>query len=655
MKHTIIAFFALAICCAMAFQASAQDKVQVIPGNSFMTGGLRYEVNPDGYTVKVKYTDYVGNSNYAQLSGEVSIPEWVSYRGFSYMVTSINNRTFYKNTRITRVHIPNTVTSIGSEAFAGCTALTEVTIPNSVTELGDLAFDKCSSLLKVVIGSSVATIDDYAFYNCTALREIHSLNEQPPAIGFFGCFQNVPETVFIYVPYESIEKYKRTDKWNVFLNYYETPSIAEHRFIDNEIRYVVNDDCASVSVSYMSNDYDNYESMPSTLRIPEWIVKYNYTFPVTEIGESAFINCDRLRVLYIPRTVHRIQANAFWNARDLEEIHCLNPYPPVVEEAGTETINRSMPIYVPFHAIKAYKQAPFWKEFTNIQPYAQPGDIDMDNNTDVSDLNILINIILDKAPADAFHGLADLNGDEMVDVSDINKGTNIITGKDDEDYYGNHYYVDLGLPGGVLWATCNIGADRPEDWGRYFAWGETEGYLLNEGRDFNWRNYEWIASGYSSWEYANKYTTADGKTEGKWYNNGNYVGTTVEGTTYKNLTQLLPEDDAAITCWGDGWRMPTYQEASDLINEAYTTCELTKQRGVEGVKITSKSNGNSIFLPTAGEIVGSGIYWANYAHYWTSTLYTGDSSRAMMLCYPRDSLNALLRSYGLPIRPVRTK
>ena len=617
MKHTIITFFALAVCCAMAFQASAQDKVQVIPGNTFMTGGLRYEVNPDGYTVHVSYTDYLGNNNYTRLSGEVSIPDWVSYRGFSYMVTSIGDRAFYKNSRITRVHIPNTVTRIGTEAFSECSAITEMTIPNAVTEVGELAFFKCSSLLKVVIGNSVAKIGNYAFYYCTALREIHSLNEQPPVLGHWGCFEDVPETVFVYAPYESLEEYKNADVWSEFQNYCETASVAEHRFIDNEIRYVVNDDCASVSVSYMSKDYDNYEMLPSTFRIPEWVVRYNYAFPVTGIGESAFANCDRLRVLYIPRTVHRIQANAFWNVRGLEEIHCLSTYPPVVEEAGTEIIDRSMPIYVPFHAIKAYKQAPFWKEFTNIQPYAQPGDIDMDNNTDVSDLNILINIVLDKAPADAFHGLADVDGNDAVDVSDINKEINIIIGVDDEDYYGNHNYVDLGLPGGVLWATCNIGADRPEDWGRYFARGETEGYLFNEGRDFDERAYEWI--------------------------------------TYKDPTQLLPEDDAAITCWGDGWRMPTYQEASDLINEAYTTCELTKQRGVEGVKITSKSNGNSIFLPTAGEIEGSQVFRIILALYWTSTLCSDDSSKAMILSYPRDYRDMEIRHYGLPIRPVKIK
>ena len=130
------------------------------------------------------------------------------------------------------------------------------------------------------------------------------------------------------------------------------------------------------------------------------------------------------------------------------------------------------------------------------------------------------------------------------------------------DGYG---YVDMGLS--VQWASCNVGADKPYDAGDYFAWGET--------------------------------VTKD--------------IFSLETYTYNCPEKLSADNDVATQTMGDGWRMPTYQEASDLINEAYTTCELTTQRGVKGVKITSKSNGNSIFLPTAGEIEGSGIYWTNYA------------------------------------------
>ncbi len=100
---------------------------------------------------------------------------------------------------------------------------------------------------------------------------------------------------------------------------------------------------------------------------------------------------------------------------------------------------------------------------------AMRGDVNGDNAVDVSDLNLIINKILGMGN----YGNTDLNGDNTTDVSDINIVINIILGMDVPE---THEYVDLGLPGGVLWATCNIGAQKPEEYGKYFAWGEIRGY-----------------------------------------------------------------------------------------------------------------------------------------------------------------------------------
>ena len=160
----------------------------------------------------------------------------------------------------------------------------------------------------------------------------------------------------------------------------------------------------------------------------------------------------------------------------------------------------------------------------------------------------------------------------------------------DEPVNDEHEYVDLGLPSGTKWATCNVGASKPEEYGDYFAWGEPK-----PKSTYNWSTY---------------FDTDDvGKTFKKYNING-------------GLTELQPEDDAATANWGSGWRMPSSDQINELINDEYTTWKWTQLNGVNGRKVTSKSNGNSIFLPAAG--IRWGVELGNvgsYGDYWSSSLY----------------------------------
>lgn len=151
--------------------------------------------------------------------------------------------------------------------------------------------------------------------------------------------------------------------------------------------------------------------------------------------------------------------------------------------------------------------------------------------------------------------------------SDVNTETG--GGADNDSCKGKHEYVDLGLS--VKWATCNIGASSPEDYGDYFAWGETE-----PKEYYDWSNYKWCRG---SSDTMTKYCT-----------NSSYG-------TVDNKTTLDPEDDAATANWGGSWRMPTYEEQAELRNNC--TWTWTTQNGVKGYKVTGP-NGNSIFLPAAG-------------------------------------------------------
>lgn len=166
--------------------------------------------------------------------------------------------------------------------------------------------------------------------------------------------------------------------------------------------------------------------------------------------------------------------------------------------------------------------------------------------------------------------------------------------KDGQSVVGEHEYVDLGLPSGLKWATCNVGATKPEDYGDYFAWGET-----SRKSTYNWSSYKWCnGSETTMTKYCtdSKYGTVDGK------------------------TVLDLADDAARANWGGDWRMPT----KDEIDELQDNCTLTwiTQNGVEGYKVTSKINGNSIFLPAAGDRLGDYLLGAGSGgYYWSSTLY----------------------------------
>ena len=141
---------------ASALTATAYD---------FMVDGLCYNKNSDGTSVTVTYQN-TSSPRYSNLSGNLVIPETVTYSDISYSVTSIGNYAFYGCSGLTSVTIPNSVTFIGDGAFQQCSGLTSVTIPNSVTSIGYSAFQDCSGLTSVTIPNSVTSIGTWAFSDC---------------------------------------------------------------------------------------------------------------------------------------------------------------------------------------------------------------------------------------------------------------------------------------------------------------------------------------------------------------------------------------------------------------------------------------------------------------------------------------------------------
>ena len=191
-----------------------------------------------------------------------------------------------------------------------------------------------------------------------------------------------------------------------------------------------------------------------------------------------------------------------------------------------------------------------------------------------------------------------------------------------------HAYVDLGLPSGLLWATCNVGATTPEDYGDYFAWGETA-----KKSYFTWANYKWCDGGMQSLTK---------------YNSRNDYG------IVDNLSELLLSDDAAVVNWGGCWRMPTYAEWEELCNTDNCTWTPVHNNGhCEGYIVTSTRNGNSIFLPSAGLYSESGLDGANMnGYFWASTLFSVPDQGCGLYFDDAGHPHAFSRYQGLSVRPV---
>lgn len=201
----------------------------------------------------------------------------------------------------------------------------------------------------------------------------------------------------------------------------------------------------------------------------------------------------------------------------------------------------------------------------------------------------------------------------------------------DNEQYNNHEFVDLGLPSGLKWATCNIGANAPEEYGNYYAWGETE------PKD-DYRGNKYFADDYSTTDRLLKYNVNPQQGD------------------VDNKTVLDPEDDVAHVVWGGTWRMPTDEEHREL--RLKCQWENTTLNGVKVTKITGP-NGNCIYLPYTGRRMYAMTLSADTeGYYWTSSLKVDGGGSLDDYCSYAEyftvpyALGSMSRSMGAAVRPV---
>ena len=323
-KHVRLWFLTAIALLAVVPPAIARDFTYEYAGQT-----LTYTVlSEEDKTCETKagYTPSAGNP----VSGAVVIPETVSDGTDTYTVTTIGENSFYYQTGLTSVKIPNTVITIGSNAFYRCEDLTSIEIPSSVTIIGDKAFTSCTGLTSIEIHNSVTTIGSFAFWNCKALTSI----EIPSSVTTIGerAFAECYGLTSIEIPSSvtSIGSSAFQSCTSLSSVIYNCDVTGNNLFLNSPVRdftfggAVVPDEMVRLLCIYSVEDF-TFSSPVTTIGKSAFsgisgLTSIEIPNTVTTIGESAFSGSPGLTSIEIPSTVTTIGKNAFWGCSNLTSV-----------------------------------------------------------------------------------------------------------------------------------------------------------------------------------------------------------------------------------------------------------------------------------------------------------------------------------------------
>ncbi len=352
--------------------------------------------------------------------------------------------------------------------------------------------------------------------------------------------------------------------------------------------------------------------------------------------DEAFKDCTGLTSVVIPSTVVDMGSRSFYGCDNLTSVTCEAANPPYCAalDCFSAPVYSNAQLRVPGESVPYYSTAYMWSQFTHIIGATQKGDVDGDGKVTISDVTTLINYLL-KGTASGVAG-ADVDADGKVTISDVTTLINyLLSGhwpgdNPTEPQETEDDWVDLGLPSGTIWATRNVGADTPEDYGDYFAWGE----IVPNKDYYFWSTYKWCKGSEST---LTKYCTDSS------YGYKGFVD---------NKTELDPEDDVAYVYWGPSWRMPTEAQLFELVEKC--DWRWTAVNGVSGCLVIGP-NGNRMFLPAAGSYLYGNLGYS-YGYYWSRTNCGNPIPYdAYVLLFDSDNVEykGIFRDEGLTVRAVR--
>lgn len=361
MKTNRIKTLLTAVLLSLCASVSAYD---------FTVEGLYYNiVSLEDLTCEITYGDKV-DEYHGTYSGDIVIPETVTYNNKTLTVVKIGENAFYYCSELSSVIIPQTVTYIGSRAFIGCGAITGITIPSSVTFIGYSVFTYCISLNNIVFEDGDKTLEWdnnnnslTIFYGCPIDSLYIGRNfKREYDNWWYGLFEDSSvKKLTIGNTVTKIESSSFSGCKNMtevsFGNSVTTIGESAFRNCDNLTEISLPNSVTTIGEGAFS-DCDN-------------LTKVSLGNSVTKIGDLAFKDCENLTEISLGKSVAEIGSGALTGCSNLTTIYSLNPTPPTFE--SDEFTNKqyiNMNVYVAKGSLAAYQTADIWKNFWNLQEYS---------------------------------------------------------------------------------------------------------------------------------------------------------------------------------------------------------------------------------------------------------------------------------------------
>ncbi len=615
-----------------------EELIYEIPDPDIPDGNIEFRDPVAKYACVEKFdTDSDGELSYREASMVTDIAglfrdwETVSYFDeLKYFIRVTSTEGVFEGLKYLKsITIPEHITTLGS--FAGCTSLKEVYLPEGLKAIPEWTFWHCTSLETIELPSALEIIGDWSFYEDVSLRTLtfpESLKRIERAFG--GCTGleslSFPEGIILNGSFldctglREINLPKNCKLDGAFvgcgsLTHITIPEGAEllEAFVGcSQLRDVVFESGAK-SVG------------DATFRRCTSLEEFDFPEGISVYGKQIFDGCSALRRVHLPSGMTELGNYFFAGCVSLQEVNIPdsvtslgnNVFEDCDMTGGGEGVSA---IDIP-ESVKTLGQYPFGKIRHIILRSKSLVSI-AENTFDTGTVRVYV-------PS------------SLVPMYKARTYWNLLSAYvyPIEEYpvtSPSPVMVDLGLPSGLLWADYNLGASFTDEPGDYYAWGEVSTKDEYTKDNYLWSSGEVEVNGF-------KYMLLSK------YNSDETYGP-VDGKTVLEL-----EDDAAAVAYGSPWRMPTCEE----MNELFQNCSVNRdgfRAGVPGLELTSKSNGNKLFLPaTNGD---RGRYWtstvagANCADWLYFSWYNASLGVPLILYLPGSQSGVCDRDYGLAVRPV---